>query len=318
MGLIKLPSEIETKTAISVLVYGEPGIGKTTLVCSAPNPVLFDFDGGVQRINGAHRVPTVQVNSWQEALNALDEVARELPDTKSILIDTAGKMLDFMSAHIIASGERGMVNKDGTLSLKGYGVRKQMFIDFNHRITHMGKHVFYVAHEREEKRGDEVVKRPEIGGSSANDLIKELDLVGYMRAVGKKRSITFDPDEKWYAKNTCNLPAEIILPVMVDERGNAVAENTFLQTIIARYEDAQARNKEQTGEYEMLIDMLKGNVDDIKDADGANEFVEKIGTIQHIFNSKIVARRLFQEKVTKLGLVYNKDAKMYENGQNAE
>lgn len=313
MSLIKLPSEIETKTAISVLVYGEPGIGKTTLVCSAPNPVLFDFDGGVLRINGAHRVPTVQVHSWQEALDALEEVVRELPDTKSILIDTVGKMLDFMSAHIIAGGERGMVNKDGTLSLKGYGVRKQMFIDFNHRITHMGKHVFYVAHEREEKRGDEVVKRPEIGGSSANDLIKELDLVGYMRAVGKKRSITFDPDEKWYAKNTCNLPTEIILPVTVDDKGIAVAENTFLQTIISRYEEAQARNKEQTGEYEMLIDRLKSDVDEITDADGANAFVENIGTIQHIFNSKIVARRLFQEKVTELGLVYNKDTKKYED-----
>ena len=318
MGLIKMPSEIETKTAISVLVYGEPGIGKTTLVCSAPNPVLFDFDGGVSRINGAHRVPTVQVKSWQEALDALDEVARELPDSRAILIDTVGKMLDFMSAAIIAGGERGMVNKDGTLSLKGYGVRKQMFIDFNHKVTHMGKHVFYVAHEREEKRGEEVVKRPEIGGSSANDLIKELDLVGYMRAVGKKRTITFDPDEKWYAKNTCNLPAEIVIPVNVDEKGVAIAENTFLQTIIATYEKAQVRNQEMTSEYEMLCDMLKNSADEIVDAATANEFVDKVSKIEHVFNSKIVARRLLQEKTSQLGLTYNKETKLYENPADAK
>ena len=63
----------------------------------------------------------------------------------------------------------------------------------------------------------------------------------------------------------------------------------------------------------MLIDRLKSDVDEITDADGANAFVENIGTIQHIFNSKIVARRLFQEKVTELGLVYNKDTKKYED-----
>lgn len=313
MGLIKMPSEIEVKPAITVLLYGEPGIGKTTTGCSAPNAVLFDFDGGVQRINGAHRIPTVQVHSWQEALDALDEVAKELPDTQSIVIDTAGKMLDFMSAHIIAGGERGMINKDGTLSLKGYGVRKQMFIDFNFRVTHMGKNVIYIAHEREEKRGEETVKRPEIGGSSANDLIKELDLVGYMRATGKKRTITFDPDEKWYAKNTCNLPTEITIPVIVDEKGAVVAENNFLCKIIAAYNDVQKRNQETTREYDELVTALKKEIDGITNAATANAFIETINNTSHIYNSKIVARRIFGEKVTALGLIFNKDTKTYED-----
>ena len=308
-----MPSEIEVKPAITVLLYGEPGIGKTTTGCSAPNAVLFDFDGGVQRINGAHRIPTVQVHSWQEALDALDEVAKELPDTQSIVIDTAGKMLDFMSAHIIAGGERGMINKDGTLSLKGYGVRKQMFIDFNFRVTHMGKNVIYIAHEREEKRGEETVKRPEIGGSSANDLIKELDLVGYMRATGKKRTITFDPDEKWYAKNTCNLPTEITIPVIVDEKGAVVAENNFLCKIIAAYNDVQKRNQETTREYDELVTALKKEIDGITNAATANAFIETINNTSHIYNSKIVARRIFGEKVTALGLIFNKDTKTYED-----
>lgn len=318
MGLIKMPSEIEVKPAITVLIYGEPGIGKTTTGCSAPNAVLFDFDGGVQRINGAHRVPTVQVHSWQEALDALDEVARELPDTQSIIIDTAGKMLDFMSAYIIAGGERGMINKDGTLSLKGYGVRKQMFIDFNFKVTHMGKNVVYIAHEREEKRGEETVKRPEIGGSSANDLIKELDLVGYMRAIGKKRTITFDPDEKWYAKNTCNLPAEINVPTTVDDAGNAIAENNFLCKIIDTYAEVQRKNQESTRAYDALIGKLKTAIAAINSAAMANEFIGKMNEVSHIFNSKIVARRLFSERVAELKLVYDAETKMYADAPKAE
>ena len=77
MGLIKKPSEIAPKGTISVLVYGEPGIGKTTIACSAPNPVLFDYDGGVQRINGAHQVPTLQPQSWEDTNAAIEEIERD-------------------------------------------------------------------------------------------------------------------------------------------------------------------------------------------------------------------------------------------------
>ena len=74
MSLIKMPSQLEINNALSALIYGQPGSGKTTLACSAPNAVLFDFDGGVNRINGAHQIPTVQVHSWEEAVQALNEV----------------------------------------------------------------------------------------------------------------------------------------------------------------------------------------------------------------------------------------------------
>ena len=129
MGLIKKPSEIAPKSTISVLVYGEPGIGKTTIACSAPNAVLFDYDGGVQRINGAHQVPTLQPQSWEDTNAAIEEIEREMPEVQTIVIDTAGKMLDYMSAYIIKNDAK-MAMRDGSLSLKGYGVRKTMFASF--------------------------------------------------------------------------------------------------------------------------------------------------------------------------------------------
>ena len=86
MSLIKNPSELAPKTTIACLIYGQPGIGKTTLACSAPNPVLFDFDGGVTRINGAFQVPTVQVTKWEDVNEALKEMGDQF---NSIIIDTA-------------------------------------------------------------------------------------------------------------------------------------------------------------------------------------------------------------------------------------
>ena len=93
MSMFKNPNELEINSTVKLLVYGQPGIGKTTLALSAPNPVLFDFDGGISRVNKAHQCPTLQVKSWDEALAALDELEKGVVDCKTIVIDT-GVALD--------------------------------------------------------------------------------------------------------------------------------------------------------------------------------------------------------------------------------
>lgn len=310
MGIIKRPSELSVKDTLSVLIYGQPGIGKTTFGVSAPDAVLFDYDGGVQRINGAHQVPTLQPTSWEDTALALQEIQNEMPEVKTIVIDTVGKMLDYMSAYIIKSDTK-MAMRDGSLSLKGYGVRKTMFVNFIKQLAIMGKNVVFVAHEREERRGEETFKRPEIGGSSANDLIKELDLVGYMYAVGKERVVTFDPAEYYYAKNTCNLPAAIKLPVVVDESGMGTS-NKALLNIIAQYKTAQEKRQETTAEYEALLGIIADTVACAEDVESLNEAMAKVFGFEQIYDSYIRAQRAVANKGKELGLTYNKTAKRYE------
>lgn len=312
MGLIKKPSEIAPKSTISVLVYGEPGIGKTTIACSAPNPVLFDYDGGVQRINGAHQVPTLQPTSWEDTNAAIEEIEREMPEVQTIVIDTAGKMLTFMEDYIKVKNPK-MKQFDGSLSIKGFGVRKQMFVDFINRLSMMGKNVIFVAHEKEEKRGDEWVKRPEIGGSSAADLIKELDLVGYMRAIGKQRTIAFNPTENYYAKNTCSLPEIEALPVTVDENGEAVGTNNYFSLVVDKYNAFQLAKQKKTADYAELMDVIEGMIAECADADTLNEVLGKLGNIEHIYNSKLIAGRMLNKKASELGFKFDKLTKHYVN-----
>ena len=310
MGLIKKPSELSVKATLSVLIYGQPGIGKTTLGVSAPNAVLFDYDGGVQRINGAHQVATLQPTSWEDTNTALQEIAEEMPEVQTIVIDTVGKMLDYMSAYIIRNDAK-MAMRDGSLSLKGYGVRKQMFVNFIKQLALMGKNVIFIAHEREERRGEETFKRPEIGGSSANDLIKELDLVGYMYAIGKERVITFDPAEYYYAKNTSNLPAAIKLPVVVDETGKA-SQNVAMANIVKSYETAQVKRQSMTAEYEQLLGIIAETMTYATDADSLNEAMAKVFGLEQIYDSLLKAQRAVNNKAKELGLTYNKISKKYE------
>ena len=311
MSVFKKPSELVYNSTIKALVYGQPGLGKSTLALSTPNPVLFDFDGGVQRVNGAFQCPTLPVCNWEDVLIGLNELENEQNDFQTIVIDTAGKMLDFMSSYIIKQDQK-MAMRDGSLSLKGYGARKVMFVNFLKRVSVMGKHVIFVAHEREERDGELRIVRPEIGGSSQGDLIKELDLVGYMQAIGSERTISWTPQEKFYAKNTCNLPPMQKIPVIIDAQGSIIGKNNFLANIFANYNEYLKKEANVRKEYDILLNEIIEEISSISDADTANAFVETMKNKKQIWDSKAHAKALISKKCKDLGLTFNKTTMKYE------
>lgn len=311
MSMFKKPSELAYNSTIKALVYGQPGLGKSTLALSTPNPVLFDFDGGIQRVNGAFQCPTLQVQNWNEVLQALQELETQSNDFKTIVIDTAGKMLDYMSTYIIQQDNR-LGKRDGSLTLQGFGARKIMFINFLKRVSMMGKHVIFVAHEREEKDGDIRIVRPEIGGSSAGDLIKELDLVGYMQAIGNKRTISWTPQEKFYAKNTCNLPPMQEIPVIIDAQGKIIGHNDFMSNIFENYDSYLKQESNTRKEYDELISEIEGEVACISDAEQANSYVLSMKDKKQIWDSNAHAKSLITDRCKELGLKFNKNTKKYE------
>ena len=309
MSLIRKPSELEVKQTLTALIYGQPGAGKSTLACSAPSPVMLDFDGGATRINGAHQVPTVQVKRWEDVELALNEI-RDAGEFATIIIDTVGKMMMYMEEYIKRTNAK-MKNYDGSLTLKGYGLRKQMFLNFIKSVSVMGMNIVFVGHEIEQKRGDDTIIRPEIGGSSTNDLMKELDLVGYVETIGQSRTISFDPCDKYYAKNTCNMGGIIKLPILTDKDGNAVGENKFLCQVIDAYQARQQHNIELTSQYEALCDTIRSNASEIVDAQSANEFVVWVKSLHHLMNSKAVALSALSAKVAQIGLTFDKKQGAY-------
>ena len=298
MALIKQPGELQPKKTIAALIYGQPGIGKTTLACSAPNPVLFDFDGGVTRINGAFQVPTVQVTKWEDVSEAIDEMGNMFG---SIIIDTVGKMLAFMEDYIKRTQPK-MKQADGSLSLKGYGVRKNMFNEFKNGLLTKGINVVFVAHDNETKQGDEIKIRPLISGSSANDLMQDIDLVGYMEAYGRDRTISFDSTDRFYGKNTCNMPAVSKIKSLTDDAGNIIGRNDFLAQVLKQFFNQQELRRQMAHEFEDLVSVIDAKIECITDAETCNSVVGEIKSMTHIWNSKAVASTKVAAKAKSLGL----------------
>ena len=97
MSLIKKSNELVIPTTVKMMIYGQAGMGKSTVALSAPKPLLLDFDNGVKRMNMAHleNIDTVQVTSWSDVQQVLQE---DLSAYQTIVVDTIGKMMDFIKA----------------------------------------------------------------------------------------------------------------------------------------------------------------------------------------------------------------------------
>ena len=309
MSLIKKPCELEIQPKIKMLIYGQAGIGKSTLALSAPKPLLFDFDGGVNRVNYSFIKDTVQIHSYEECLSVLN--TEDLSSYDTIVIDTGGKCLDYMDAYIIKSNPR-LGKSNGVLTLQGYGERKRTFIALCKLINEKQKHVVFVAHRQQIQDGDDIRYIPLFGGSAYDSLVTELDLVGYMEANGRKRIITFDPTSKNDGKNTCNMPSVVEVPLVVDDKGNAVGENNFITTqVIEPYIKRLKERVEVGNKYNQVIEEIKENIELITDAKSANDFIERIDSFDHVGSSKVMASQLLASKAKKLNLTFDKSTKRY-------
>lgn len=249
MSLIKKPEELPVKRTVLGGIYGQPSLGKSTLALSMPRPLLIDTDGGIHRIQAEYRTDSVPVSSYDDILEVLKE---DLSNYDTIVIDTLGKLVDLMCEK--ASNENPkLLQGDGTFSQKGWGVVKNYFKQLVKDLDRLDKNLIFVAHEKEERQGDEKFIRPDVSGSSGKDIIKELDFLGYMEVVGKKRSITFMPSSKVYAKNSLGLDNYVEIPIL--EKGD---KNTFLTDYVLKPTIERRKNEFKTNEeYEKVLKQAK-------------------------------------------------------------
>lgn len=312
MSLIKKSTELEINPKIKALIYGQPGTGKSTLAISAPRPLLFDFDGGVHRVNFSHLkdVDIVQIKDYQNFIDVIEK--EDLSSYETLVIDTGGKLLDFMGEYIVKRNSK-MGRANGMLTLQGYGERKGMFSALIKKVSIMNKHLVFVAHRETKQDGDDMRYVPLFGGSNYDSLVTELDLVGYLEAHGRKRTITFDPTSRNDGKNTCNLPAIIEIPNIINDNGDSIAPNSFLSEIVIKpYIQRLESRKTQNEEYDKLVEEMTFQINLITDAQSATDFVNRIDNFNHVGSSKAMAGSLLKKQTDKLGLSWNKQNKAYE------
>lgn len=306
MSLIKKSNELVIPSTVKMMIYGQAGMGKTTVALSAPKPLLLDFDNGVKRVNMAHLdgIDIVQVSSWQDVRQVLEE---DLSTYQTIVVDTIGKMMDFIITYKCGIRQP---------QIKDWGGINAEFSWMTRTLSSLNKNVVFVAHRDTRKDGDDTVFIPALREKSYNSIVTELDLLGYLEMRNEngvqKRTVTFDPTSRNDGKNTCNLPGVMFVPSILDKNGNPTAKNDFISTkVIMPYLNMLQVKKEERARYDKVIEEIKDNIEMITDAQSANDFASRINNFEHVGSSLSMARRLFSVKVNALGLIFDKETKTY-------
>lgn len=293
---IKKAKEKQGNERVIGLIYGQPGVGKTTLALSMPNPLLIDCERGLGRVSSMFR------KDFVEPEKLTDIVISECADYDTIIFDTLGSLLELFDKHIKETNPK-LVKSDGALSLQGYGSRKILFKNFISELRNSGKNVLFLAHVSEQKDGDITKLRPEASGSSINDLENMLDFMGYMEMRGNKRSISFTPNDTFYAKNALRLEQYIEVPEAYDK-------NDFLSKIIVEGNQKRLElEKELSKKYVEVLTKVSELITKAKDP---NAITEELKKLDHIYDSKMRSWEAVKTFATGKGYTWNAEKKVWE------
>jgi len=188
---------------LNMVIYGPPGIAKTSLAFTAADPLLLDFDNGSHR--AANRKDVVRISEWGD-VSAM--TADDLAPFKTVIVDTAGRALDTLTADIIRINPKH--GRGGALTLQGYGELKSRFGSFLKMLNSFGKDVVLIAHMDEQRNGDDVVERLDVQGGSKGEIYKSADAMGRLVIVNGQRWLRFSPTDAAFGKNPGQLdPLEV-------------------------------------------------------------------------------------------------------------
>lgn len=277
-----------TVNSVCVMVYGQPGVGKTSLAFTAESPLLLDFDRGSYR--SGFRKDTVQIESWRDVAEISPS---DLQGYQTVVVDTVGRLLDLLAVHIIQDNPK-MKGYGGALSLQGYGALKSAYAGWLKSLLALGKDVVLIAHDKEEKNGEDLIVRPDIQGGSYGEVFKRADGVAYLHKVGRETILDFNPTDRWVGKNAGDF-APLSVPNFATRPG-------WLGEVLKDLKDAlNSLSAEQVAAMQLVADW-RAKMDEITDADGINASIADAAELDEPVLSQV--RALIKSRAEALQLVY--------------
>lgn len=279
---------------INCCIYAPPGLGKTSLGFTADGPLNLDFDHGTHR--AANRKDTVPVSKWADVV----EIApSDLEPYKTVIVDTAGRALDFLTQDIIAGNPK--MGRGGALTLQGFGELKSKFAAWLKMLNGLGKDVVLIAHMDEQRSGDDVIERLDVQGGSKGEIYKSVDAMGRIVMRQGQRFIDFSPRENSFGKNPCNLE---LIPFPDPHTAPETLANVIRQikkainTLSAEQKEAQS-----------LIDEW---VEALKDFSDPEDFNRSMADLK---SAPVAVKSLAANRAKELGFTFNKSQGIYEAGR---
>lgn len=186
---------------VKLLVYGQAGAGKTSLIRTLPNPVVLSAEGGLLSIQDAD-IPYIEVTSMDELTEAYSwfRDSTEAKQFETVALDSISEVAEVVLQYELKKA------KDGRQAYGELNTTMQELIRSFRDLP--GKHVYFSA--KLEKSQDEMGKllyNPSMPGKSLTQgLPYFFDEVLALRVErdqegNAQRAIMCDSDGAWLAKD---------------------------------------------------------------------------------------------------------------------
>ena len=188
------------QNAVKLLVYGQAGAGKTSLIPTLPSPIVLSAEGGLLSIQDAD-VPFIEVDSMATLREAYQWLASsaEAGQYASIALDSISEI-----AEVCLNAEK-KATKDPR---QAYGAMQEQMADIIRAFRDLPKHVYMSA--KLEKAQDEmgrILYSPSMpGNKTGQQLPYFFDEVLALRVErdaegNSQRALMTDSDGLWVAKD---------------------------------------------------------------------------------------------------------------------
>lgn len=197
---LKRTSEVALN-GVKLVVYGQAGAGKTSLIATLPNPIAISAESGLLSLSG-HDIPYIEIGDYAALLEAyrwLTESA-EAAQFESIAIDSISEIAEVVLAH------EKRINKDGRAA---YGEMAVQVLEMMRAFRDIsGKNVYFSAKcEKSQDETGRMLYSPSMPGNKLGQQIPYLvDEVLALRverdAEGNtQRALMCHSDGLWQAKD---------------------------------------------------------------------------------------------------------------------
>lgn len=131
-------------TGVKILVYGQAGAGKTTLITTLPNPIILSAEGGLLSIRDAD-LPFIEIGNMGDLKEAYSWLMQNSKDYSSVAIDSISEI-----AEVVLNFEK----KQAKDPRQAYGAMQEQMTDLIRAFRDLPMHVLMTA--KLEKMQDEM------------------------------------------------------------------------------------------------------------------------------------------------------------------
>lgn len=200
MGLLPTtPTPAKTDIGqISMLVYGPPKIGKSTLASQAPGAIFLATEAGLNHLE-TYQVP---IDSWQTMLNALSELAHGGHGFRTIVIDTVDNAATMCKEHVCR--KLGVDDPSDLGYGKGFGAINKEWRRVIDKLLALPYGVVLISHANEVETQDakgttNLTVRPTITGKMRQIALGSVDVIVFATADERgRRMLRTKPNPQRY------------------------------------------------------------------------------------------------------------------------